>query len=113
MDYDKVEENLDWINADSYPYDFTLLRININTINEDQDQIAKLCDLITAPSVEIKYKSLLDEREEFQTDDRVFSTALNDELIEYYINSSNATINKDDLLNGLKLINENQQNRDI
>jgi len=113
MDYDKVEDNLDWINADTSPAQFTLLRININTINEDQDQVATLCDSITAPYVEIKYKPLLDEKEEFETDNKVFTTALNDELIDHYINSSNASINKDDLLCGLKLIHENQQNRDI
>ena len=113
MDYDKVEDNLDWINGDTSPAQFTLLRININTINEDQDQVATLCDSITAPFVEIKYKPLLDEKEEFETDNKVFTTAINDELIDHYINSSNASINKDDLLSGLKLIHENQQNRDI
>jgi len=112
MDYDKVEENLDWINAETSPPNYTLLRININTINEDQDQVTTLCDSITAPFVEIKYKPLLDEKEEFETDNKIFTTAINDELIEHYINSSNASINKADLLSGLKLIHENQQNRD-
>jgi len=113
MDYDKIEDNLDWINADKTSANFTLLRININTINEDQDQIATLCDAITAPYIEIKYKPLLDEKEEFETDNKVFTTAINDELIEHYINSSNVSINKEELLSGLKLIHENQQNRDI
>jgi hypothetical protein len=111
VDYDNVEDNLDWINKDSKPTDYTLLRININTINEDQDRIADLCDKIKVGSLEIKYKPLLDEKDEFETDGRVFTTALNDELIEYYINSSKTKINKDELLSGLKLIHENQQDR--
>jgi len=111
VDYDNVEDNLDWINKDSMPTDYTLLRININTINEDQDRIADLCDKIKVGSLEIKYKPLLDEKDEFETDGRVFTTALNDELIEYYINSSKTKINKDELLSGLKLIHENQQDR--
>ena len=62
-------------------------------------------------SIEVKYKPLLDDKEEFETDGRVFTTALNDELIDYYINSSKTKINKEDLLSGLKLIHENQQDR--
>ncbi len=111
VDYDNVEDNLDWINKDNDPAEFTLLRINISTIDEDQDRIADLCDKLTVGSLEIKYKPLLDEKEEFETDGRVFTTALNDDLIDHYINSSKTKINKDDLLSGLKLIHENQQDR--
>jgi hypothetical protein len=111
VDYDNVEDNLDWINQDSHPYEYTLIRINISTIDEDQDRIADLCDQINVGSLEIKYKPLLDEKEEFVTDGRIFTTALNDELIDHYINSSKSKINKDELLSGLKLIHENQQDR--
>ena len=111
VEYDSVEDNLDWINQDQNPEDYTLIRINISTIDEDQDRIADLCDQINVGSLEIKYKPLLDEKEEFETDGRVFTTALNDELIDHYINSSKSKINKDELLSGLKLIHENQQDR--
>tara|TARA_R110000765_G_scaffold183244_1_gene289133 strand:+ start:607 stop:1662 length:1056 start_codon:yes stop_codon:yes gene_type:complete len=111
VDYDNVEDNMDWINQDTEPYHFTLLRININTIDEDQDRIADLCDKIKVGSLEIKYKPLLDEKDAFETDGRVFTTALNDELIDHYINSSKTKINKEELLSGLKLIHENQQDR--
>jgi DNA repair exonuclease SbcCD nuclease subunit len=111
IDYDKVEENIDWINDDGNHTYFTLLRININTIDEDQDRIADLCDSLQVGSIEVKYKPLLDDKEEFETDGRVFTTALNDELIDHYINSSKTKINKEDLLSGLKLIHENQQDR--
>ena len=111
VDYDNVEDNLDWINQDTEPHHYTLLRININTIDEDQDRIAELCDKIKVGSLEIKYKPLLDEKDEFETDGRVFTTALNDELIDHYINSSKTKINKEELLSGLKLIHENQQDR--
>ena len=111
VDYDNVEDNLDWINKDKDPAEFTLLRVNISTINEDQDKIADLCDKLVVGSLEIKYKPLLDEKEEFETDGQVFTSALNDDLIDHYINSSNTKINKEDLLSGLKLIHENQQDR--
>ena len=111
VDYDKVEDNLDWINDEGNNTFFTLLRININTIDEDQDRIADLCDKLQVGSIEVKYKPLLDDKDEFETDGRVFTTALNDELIDYYINSSKTKINKEDLLSGLNLIHENQQDR--
>ena len=111
VEYDSVEDNLDWINQDQNPEDYTLLRINISTIDEDQDRIADLCDKLNVGSLEIKYKPLLDEKENFETDGRVFTTALNDDLIDHYINSSKTKINKEDLLSGLKLIHENQQDR--
>ena len=111
VDYDNIEDNLDWINDEGDNTYFTLLRININTIDEDQDRIADLCDKLKVGSIEVKYKPLLDEKEEFETDGRVFTTALNDELIDFYINSSKTKINKEELLSGLKLIHENQQDR--
>ena len=111
VEYDSVEDNLDWINQDQNPEDYTLLRINISTIDEDQDRIADLCDKLCVGSLEVKYKPLLDEKDEFETDGRTFTTALNDELIDFYINSSKTKINKEDLLSGLNLIHENQQDR--
>ena len=111
VEYDSVEDNLDWINQDNNPENYTLLRINISTIDEDQDRIADLCDKLDVGFVEVKYKPLLDEKDEFETDGRTFTTALNDELIDFYISSSNTKINKEELLSGLKLIHENQQDR--
>ena len=109
IDYDLVEENIDWINDSKY---FTLLRINISTVNEDQDNIADLLDKLTVGYVEIKYAPLSDEKydtEEIQTINPV--TEINDTLIEDYINASNSKIGKEELLNGLNLIHENQQSR--
>ena len=109
IDYDLVEENIDWINDPKY---FTLLRINISTVNEDQDSIADLLDKLKVGYVEIKYSPLSDEKydtEEIQTINPV--TEINDTLIEDYINASNSKIGKDELLNGLNLIHENQQSR--
>ena len=111
VEYDSVEDNLDWINQDTNVENYTLLRINISTIDEDQDRIADLCDKLDVGFVEVKYKPLLDEKDEFETDGRTFTTALNDELIDFYISSSNTKINKEELLSGLKLIHENQRDR--
>jgi predicted phosphodiesterase len=109
VDYDLVEENLDWINDSKY---FTLLRINISTVNENQDNITDLLDKLNVGYVEIKYAPLSDEKydtKEIQTINPV--TEINDSLIEDYINASNTTISKEELLNGLTLIHENQQSR--
>ena len=108
VDYDMVEENLDWINDARY---FTLLRINIDTVNEDQNNITELTNKLNAGYVEIKYKPLVDTSDEVIIDSINPVTDINDSLIEEYINSSTTTIGKDSLLSGLKLIHENQQSR--
>jgi len=109
LDYDAVEENLDWINDENYT---TQLRINISTVDKDQDGIAELIDQLDVLSVEVKYTPLTNDKydtEEIQTINPV--TEINESLIEDYINASNTTIGKDELLNGLNLIHENQQSR--
>ena len=110
VDYDMIEENIDWINDDKY---FTLLRINISTVDKDQDSIAHLLDILDVGYVEIKYTPVVDEkyeREEMQTIDPV--TEISDALVEEYINSSNTKLGKEELLKGLNLIHENKQSRD-
>ena len=109
VDYDKVEENLDWINDHKY---FTLLRINISTVDKNHDRITDLLDQLNVGYVEVKYTPVVDEkyeREEMTTIDPV--TEINDALIEEYINSSNTKISKFELFKGLNLIHENQQSR--
>ena len=108
VEYDKVEENLDWINDARY---FTLLRININTVNEDQDNITELINKLNTGYVEIKYTPLVDTSDEVVIDSINPVIDINDSLIEEYINCSTTTIGKDSLLHGLKLIHENQQDR--
>lgn len=109
IDYDKVEENIDWLNSG----DYNLVRVNIGTLDDDMRGIAETTQKITAPMVEVKYKPLLDDKEVFETDDRDVSSVLSDELLDHYINSSNTKINKEALLDGLKLIHENKQGRNI
>jgi len=109
IDYHSVEDNLDWINDEKY---FTLMRINISTVDKDQNNITDLIDKLSVGYVEVKYKPVVDEkfeREEMVCIDPI--TELNDSLIEEYINSSNTKISKSDLYNGLNLIHENQQSR--
>ena len=108
VEYDMVEENLDWINDGRY---FTLLRINIDTVNEDQNNITELINKLNTGYVEIKYKPLVDTSDEVVIDSINPVIDINDSLIEEYINSSTTTIGKDTLLSGLKLIHENQQDR--
>ena len=66
---------------------------------------------MSAGYVEIKYKPLVDTSDEVVIDSINPVTDINDSLIEEYINSSTTTIGKDTLLSGLKLIHENQQDR--
>lgn len=107
IDYDKVEDNLDWLNSG----DYNMIRVNVGTLDDGIKNIAELTQSIKAPVVEVKYKPLLDDKEVFVPDERSVSSVMSDDLIEHYINSSNTKINKEDLLDGLKLINENQQSR--
>lgn len=110
VSYDKVEENLDWIND---PQSFTLIRVVINTIDQNQDKISGLLDQLDVGYSEVKFSPLIDDKQElsnFNPDNPV--VCINEDLIEEYIHSSSTTIGKDKLLEGLQLINENQQNRD-
>jgi DNA repair exonuclease SbcCD nuclease subunit len=109
VDYDSVEENLDWLNSG----DYNLIRINVGTLDEGMHSVAKTVQSVDAPFVEVKYKPLLDDKEVFSPDDRDVSSVMSTDLIEHYINSSNTKISKQDLLDGLKLINENQQSRNL
>ncbi len=110
MDYENVEENLYWLNDKNY---YTILRINISSLSEDQDSISEVLDKLDVGHYEIKYKPLIDDRDEFVvSDDRQAVLDISDEIIEEYINSSSSQIGKEELLEGLKIINENQQSRD-
>jgi len=110
VDYDLVEDNLDWINDPKY---FTLLRINVSTVDKDQDSIADLMDKLEVGYVEIKYTPLSDDKYDDEEIDVINPVIeINDALIEDYINTSNTKIGKEALLEGLSLIHENQQGRD-
>lgn len=108
VDYDSVEENLDWINDTNF---YTMLRINVNTLSESQDGVADLIDKLNVGRVEVKYKPLFDDKDEFTPASTNVATDLTDELIEEYINSSKSSIGKDKLMEGLNLIYENQRSR--
>jgi hypothetical protein len=109
VDYENIEDNIDWINDPNYS---TYLRININTVDKDQDDIAELRQKLKVAHVEIKFKPLFDNKEEFKIDaTENLTLEIDDILIDKYINSSNTTINKENLLEGLTIINEHQQRR--
>lgn len=108
VDYDRVKDNIDWINDKDW---FTMLRININSLEEDSS-VAWTADGLDVGAYEIKYVPLLDDRDVFDPQPGVVSLQVNDDLIEQYLNASNTKINKEVLRDGLKLIHENQKNRD-
>jgi len=112
IDYDNLEDSIPWINANLGPDRYTLLRIVVNTINQDPSHnIAALEDKIKAPYIEVKYKPLLDDEESFTTGTNPVFNVLDTEVIDHYISSSNTSISKDELLAGLSIIYENQQGR--
>jgi len=112
MDYDKVQPNLEWLNHKTHKSQYTLLRIKVNSLDEGQVGLADLYDKLDVEYVDVKYKPLLDEKEEYVPDVDISSTSITNQMIEHYINSSKTSINKDNLLEGLELIYENQQSRD-
>ena len=109
MDLESVEDNIDYINSKDY---FTLLRININTLNEEDTIVNSVISKLDVGYVEVKYKPVIDDKLALSDYDPAASiTDINDELIERYINNSNTSISKEALLSGLRLINEDQQDR--
>lgn len=112
MEYNDLPNNIDWLNSLNEPSDFVQLRININTSDGSQDEVATRIRELTVPYVDIKYKPLLDENDEFQVEgDRIVTDLLDEEILDHYINSSSSRFSKQDLLDGLKIINENQRSR--
>ena len=71
----------------------------------------RLINKLNTGYVEIKYTPLVDTSDEVVIDSINPVIDINDSLIEEYINCSTTTIGKDSLLHGLKLIHENQQDR--
>jgi DNA repair exonuclease SbcCD nuclease subunit len=108
MEYDKVADNADWVSDLDW---FTLLRVNINSLEEDST-IAWTCDSLDVGFFEIKYVPLIEDRDEFTPVPGVASLQINDDLIDKYINASQSKINKSQLLEGLKRIHENQESKD-
>ena len=85
----------------------------INTVDKDQDSVTSLMDKLKVGYVEVKYKPLTDEKlPPSELDPANPVTEVSEALIEDYINSSSTKIAKEELLNGLQLIYENQQDRD-
>lgn len=107
--YDKVEENLTLINDPDY---FTMLRIVLSSLNEDQHSVVSLIDQTKVAYVETRYKPLMRDKEKSVTLDLTSPlNSINDDIIDEYINESGAIIAKERLLEGLKLIHENKQNK--
>ena len=110
MDYENVEENLYWLNDKNY---YTILRINMSSLGSDQGGVSELLSRLDVGFYEIKYKPLIDTTDEFEVDgDKEFILEIGDDLIEEYINASKSQIGKEELLEGLSIINENQRSRD-
>lgn len=109
VDFDKVEDNIDWINDKSY---FTLLRIVVPSLEELEGSMSGLLKQVDVGYLETKYKPIMEDKEDFITDSNINPvTEIDDAIIDSYINNSNTTLGKEILLEGLGIIHENQQSR--
>lgn len=108
VNYKDIEDNLDWINDPQY---FTMLRIKVHSVYDADEGMADLVDKLDVAGVEVKYVPFTDERDEFMPEVGKVSLEVTDDLIDSYINNTPTKINKELLLEGLKLIHEDQENR--
>ena len=93
-----VEDNLDTINAPDY---FTFLRVV-----RDSDHASIPYDKIKVAHLDIKYSPVFNEEElsTYQPERDLFS--INDVIIEDYVNDANSTISKDTLMEGYRLLKD-------
>lgn len=106
MNLEDIPDNKDMIEDENY---YTLLRVMVDTLQNDDTKIREIADLIKPKYLDIKYKPVVDEKKpqsKFNTKDII--TKVDDQLIEDYINKTNTTLSKQELMNGLKQINDNQ-----
>jgi DNA repair exonuclease SbcCD nuclease subunit len=105
LNLEEVTSNKDIIENDNY---YTLLRVMVDTLHKDQDSIREILDTVHPMYIDIKYKPVVDEKRPQSTFDTTeVITKIDDTLILDYINNTNTTLSKKELLDGLKLINEN------
>jgi DNA repair exonuclease SbcCD nuclease subunit len=93
------------------PKYFTLLRVMIDTLDKNQDNIREIIDHVKPQYLDIKYKPVVDEKKPqstFNTNEVI--TKIDESLILDYINNTSTTLGKQELLDGLRLINENKSN---
>ena len=103
---EEVVDKLDVINDPNY---FTHLRVFVNKLGEENtaslvDEISELCSV---NQLDIKFRPILSEKEAqstFVPDRQLFS--INEAIIDDYIESSDTQIDKADLLEGYRRLNE-------
>lgn len=110
VNLEDVEQNLDFINDPRY---FTMLRVMLNSVEQDQQSVSQVLESVNVGYVETKYRKIYHEDYDPGDYDTSAPVAeITDDIIEEYINSSSTKIPKSELLDGLKQIYENQKNRD-
>tara|TARA_Y100000296_G_scaffold86100_1_gene124637 strand:- start:1249 stop:2280 length:1032 start_codon:yes stop_codon:yes gene_type:complete len=106
FDIDDLAANKELINDYAY---FTYLRVYINSLTEDSVATSKILKEYSVNALDIKYKSVSDFEapNTYVPKENLF--AITDEVIGEYIDNSNTSLEKDDLLDGLNLLrNENK-----
>ncbi len=106
LPFDKLEENLEYINDPNY---FTMLRVLLSSFTETENISQFINEHIDVAHVDIKYKpQFKDNRDMPELSSEEFAVDINKELIDKYIEESSTNLSREELLDGLKLIHENK-----
>ena len=98
VERDEVEERLEEINDANY---FTILRVNLSPGDTDPPY-----DAINVDHMEVKFRPAFDEERlsEFTPSRDLFS--LNEVILEDYIDSANTDLPKEKIMEGFRLIKD-------
>ena len=107
MNLEDVPNQKDFIENENY---YTLLRVMVDTLDKGQDSIREILDSVKPMYLDIKFKPVVDEKKPQSTFDTVeIISKIDDNLILDYINNTSTTLGKQELLDGLRMLNENKQ----
>ena len=112
MDYSELEEQKDYIKDENY---FTILRVYMDELDVVPDSQTRKAieDEYEVGFVDVKFKPVQEDKDEDQSK---FSPAeygtifsITDEIIEDYVEENNTSLDKEDIMEGLKELREDQE----
>ena len=111
IDYESIDEWHDVLSDTNY---FNIVRVYVNKLSDsDNSLIVKdLLDAYPIDCLEIKYKPIFDDdQEENYYNPKTNPFDLNRDVLQEYVNNSTAQLDKDMLMKGLDLINEDKKSQ--
>lgn len=108
VNYDKIEESADLLNNPEY---FKMVRVYVSKLSDtDNHLIAKdLLGMFPIDCLEVKYKPIFDVEYENYYNPKENPFDLTRDVLEEYVRTSAVELDKDKILRGLDLINENKK----